>query len=52
MTGWIMIFAAALAITGALGGSARTPAVIFASALFALLFILALCTRAIRGIIC
>jgi len=52
MTGWMIIFAATSVITGALSSTVGIPAIIFVSALFGLLFVLALCTKAVRGIVC
>lgn len=50
MTGWMIIFAATSVLTGALGGVVGMPPVILASVFFGLLFVLALCTKAIRGV--
>lgn len=52
MNGWSIIFAVTSTISGVCGGSARSSAALLASALFGLLFLLALCTRAIRGVKC
>jgi hypothetical protein len=50
MKGWLIIFSGTSAISGVCGTFAPSTAAIFASALFGLLFLLALCTKAIRGI--
>jgi hypothetical protein len=52
MNGWSIIFAVTSAISGIWGSSAESTAAIFASVLFGVLFLLALCTRAVRGILC
>ena len=52
MNGWSIIFAVTSMISGLWGSSAESAAAIFASALFGILFLLALCTRAIRGAVC
>lgn len=52
MSGWSIIFAVTSTISGVWGSSAESAAAIFASALFGLLFLLALCTKAIRGTVC
>ena len=52
MNGWSIIFASTAAICGVWGNSVQSPAAIFAAALFGLLFLLTLFTRAIRGTAC
>jgi hypothetical protein len=52
MNGWSIIFAVTSTISGVWGTSAESSAALFASALFGFLFLLALCTKAIRGIVC
>lgn len=52
MNGWTIIFAITSTIGGVWGSSAQSTAAIFVAALFGLLFLLTLCTRAIRGIVC
>ena len=52
MTGWSIIFATTSTISGVWGSSSQSPAAVFASVLFGVLFLLALGTRVIRGIVC
>jgi len=52
MNGWLIIFATSSMTGGIWGSSAHSPAVIFASGLFGALFVLALCARAVRGMVC
>lgn len=52
MSGWSIIFAVTSTISGVWGSSAESSGAIFVSVLFGLLFLLALCTRAIRGNVC
>lgn len=52
MNGWSIIFAVTSTVSGVWGSSAQSTAAQFASALFGILFLLALCTKAIRGKAC
>jgi hypothetical protein len=52
MTGWMIIFAVTSTSSGVWARSAETHAAIFASALFGTLFVLALCAKSLRGIVC
>ena len=52
MNGWSIIFAVTSAISGVWGSSTQSSAAIFASVLFGFLFLLALFTRVVRGILC
>jgi hypothetical protein len=52
MTGWMIIFALTSTTSGVWGSSAQAPAALFACALFGTLFLLALCAKAMRGVVC
>lgn len=52
MNGWSIIFAVTSTISGVWGSSSQSTAAFFASGLFGLLFLLALCTKVIRGTVC
>lgn len=52
MNGWSIIFAVTSTVSGLLGSSAESTAAMFVSALFGVLFLLALCTRVLRGNVC
>ena len=52
MNGWLIIFAMSSMTGGIWGSFAQVPAAMFASALFGALFVLALCARAVRGMVC
>jgi len=52
MNGWSIIFAATSATSAALGSSTQSTAALLAAALFGILFLLALCTKALRGTPC
>jgi len=52
MNGWSIIFAATSTISGVWGSSVQSTAAFCAAALFGLLFLLTLCTRAVRGDAC
>ena len=51
LTGWMIIFALISTTSGVWGGTAQAPTAIFVSALFGTLFVLALCTKALRGVV-
>jgi hypothetical protein len=52
MNGWSIIFAFTSTVSGVWGNSSQSTAAISVSALFGVLFLLALCTRVIRGNVC
>jgi ABC-type Mn2+/Zn2+ transport system permease subunit len=52
MNGWSIIFAVTSTVSGLWGSSAQSAAAVFASVLFGFLFLLALCTKAVRGKVC
>jgi len=52
MTGWLIIFAGTAMTSGFWGSLSEHPAALPASALFGLLFVLALSTKAVRGESC
>jgi hypothetical protein len=52
MNGWSIIFAVTSAGSAVWGSAVNSVAALYAAVLFAVLFLLALCTRAIRGIVC
>lgn len=52
MNGWSIIFAVTSTVSGVWGSSVESTAAVFASVLFGFLFLLALCTKAIRGTVC
>lgn len=52
MQGWLIIFAASSMTGGIWGSSSQSPAAFFASAIFGIMFVLALCAKAVRGGMC
>jgi hypothetical protein len=52
MNGWLIIFATTSMSSGLWSSSGEAPAAVFASVLFGVLFLIALSTKAVRGVIC
>jgi hypothetical protein len=52
MNGWMIIFALTSMTSGLWGGSNESPAALFASGIFGLLFLLSIGARAVRGEAC
>ena len=52
MSGWLIIFASTSTASGIWGSSSHAPAAVFASGLFAGLFVIALCAKAVRDVVC
>jgi hypothetical protein len=52
MHGWLIIFAVTAMSIGLWGNTAQSPAALFASGIFGVLFLLTLVARAVRGEAC
>jgi len=52
MHGWLIIFAVTSMSSGLWGNTAQSPAALFASGIFGVLFLLTLVLRAVRGEAC
>jgi hypothetical protein len=52
MNGWLIIFAVTSVTSAFWGSSAESPAALFVSGIFGVLFLLALGARAVRGEAC
>ena len=52
MNGWLIIFASTSMASGVWGSSSHAPAALVASGLFAGLFVISLCAKAVRGAAC
>ena len=52
MNGWLIIFAMISVAGGIWGTSAQAPSAVLTSVLFAILFFLGVCARAVRAAVC